>query len=438
MIDVQILRDNPEKVQQNARVKGYKIDVKEIVKLDKKHRELLQQVEAVREERNTHAASMKGGKPTDEQINRGKEIKEKLADVESKLAPIEEELSQHLKLIPNIALDFVPVGESEDDNKVAETIGDKPEFSFTPRSHAELGEAHDWIDKERAAKVAGSRFAYIKGELAELQFALINWARELIASEEYLRELAEREGIKAASNPFVFTLPPALIRTDMFDAMDRLEPRDDRYQVGAEEDDLWLQGSAEHTLGAMYAGEITDVAEKPIRLVGYLTSFRREAGTYGKDTEGIIRMHQFNKLEMVSFSSREQGLDEHKLMVAIQKDLVQRLGLPFQVLEKCTADIGKPNASGWDIEVWFPSQEKYRETHTADYMTDFQARRLNTRYRDAEGNMQLVHNNDATVFAVDRLSGAILENYQQEDGSVLVPKVLRPFMNKEVMGESRY
>lgn len=436
MIDIQIIRENPELVQKNAEAKGYKIDVRKITELDKSYREALQEVEDVRRQRNDHTATMKGGKPSQEQIAKGKEIKEKLAALEDSLAPIELEFNTLLKGVPNIAKEHVPLGASEDDNVVVEEIGKKPEFSFTPLSHAELGERHDWIDKVRAAKVAGSRFAYKKGELAELQFALVNWARSCVASKDYLERVASDNNLEVSLAPFIFTLPPAMIKTDVFEAMDRLEPRDDRYRVGTDEDDLWLQGSAEHTLGAMYADEIIDV-NTPIRLVGYLESFRREAGTYGKDTEGIIRMHQFSKLEMVSFTTADDGEAEHKLMVAIQKDLVSQLGLAMQVLQKCTADIGKPNASGWDINVWFPSQNTFRESHTADYMTDYQARRLKTRYRDEAGDLQLVHNNDATLFAVDRMSAAIIENFQQEDGSVVVPDVLHPFMNKEVIGASR-
>jgi seryl-tRNA synthetase len=223
-----------------------------------------------------------------------------------------------------------------------------------------------------------------------------------------------------------------MIKTAVFDAMDRLEPRDDRYRVGEPEDDLWLQGSAEHTLGSMYKDEILDEAQFPVRYIGYSSSFRREAGTYGKDTEGIIRMHQFDKLEMEIFSTGEAGLHEHLLLVAIQEYLVAQLGLPYQVLQKCTFDIGKPNARGVDIEVWMPGQAKYRETHTADYMTDYQARRLKTRVRRTNGpnadKVELVHTNDATAFALGRIMVAIMENYQTADGHITVPEVLRPYM----------
>jgi seryl-tRNA synthetase len=217
-----------------------------------------------------------------------------------------------------------------------------------------------------------------------------------------------------------------MIRTALYDAMDRLDPRDDRYKL--EGDDLWLQGSAEHVLGSMHADEIFNENELPIRYLGYATSFRREAGTYGKDTEGILRMHQFDKLEMESFTTKEAGRSEHLLFVAIQQYLLNVLELPYRVIQKCTADIGKPNALGIDMETWMPGQQTYRETHTADYMTDYQARRLQTRVRREGGEVELVHTNDATAFALGRIMIAIIENFQTEDGHVTVPAVLRSYI----------
>ena len=223
-----------------------------------------------------------------------------------------------------------------------------------------------------------------------------------------------------------------MIRTEMYDAMDRLEPREDRYKIEGEE--LWLQGSAEHVLGSMHAGEIFSAEDLPLRYLGYATSFRQEAGTYGKDMEGIIRMHQFDKLEMESFSTKETSRDEHELFVGLQRWLLEQLELPYRVIKKCTFDIGKPNARGIDMEVWLPGQDKYRETHTADYMTDYQARRLNTRVRTASGEVELIHTNDATAFALGRIMIAIIENYQNEDQTVRVPKVLQKYLDgKEII-----
>jgi len=235
-----------------------------------------------------------------------------------------------------------------------------------------------------------------------------------------------------STKAFTPILPPLMIRTELYDAMDRLEPRDDRYKL--EDDDLWLQGSAEHVMGSMHAQEIIEEVNLPIRYIGYATSFRREAGTYGKDMEGILRMHQFDKLEMESFTTRENGLSEHLFMVAIQEYLLKSLGIPYQVIQKCTADIGKPNARGIDMEAWLPGQNQYRETHTADYMTDYQARRLQTRVRRTTGELELVHTNDATAFALGRAMIAIIENYQNEDATVRVPEALRGYLgNKEVL-----
>ena len=241
-----------------------------------------------------------------------------------------------------------------------------------------------------------------------------------------------KKKLNISTKPFIPVLPPLMIRTEMYDAMDRLEPREDRYKIEGEE--LWLQGSAEHVLGSMHAGEIFSAEDLPLRYLGYATSFRQEAGTYGKDMEGIIRMHQFDKLEMESFSTKETSRDEHELFVGLQRWLLEQLELPYRVIKKCTFDIGKPNARGIDMEVWLPGQDKYRETHTADYMTDYQARRLNTRVRTASGEVELIHTNDATAFALGRIMIAIIENYQNEDQTVRVPKVLQKYLDgKEII-----
>jgi len=264
-----------------------------------------------------------------------------------------------------------------------------------------------------------------------LQFALIQFVMNALTSEEVLKKIIADLGLKVSSKPFTPVLPPYMIRTEPYDAMDRLEPREDRYKI--EGQDLWLQGSAEHVLGSMHANEIFLEKDMPVRYIGYATSFRGEAGTYGKDMEGIIRMHQFDKLEMESFSCAETSHEEHLLFSGIQEYLMQQLQIPYRKLQKCTFDIGKPNAKGSDIEAWLPGQGKYRETHTADYMTDYQARRLQTRVRRESGDLELIHTNDATAFACGRALVAILENYQNEDGSVRVPEVLIPFLGKKVI-----
>lgn len=428
MLDIQYIRDNPETVAEKSRQKGYEVNIGELLELDGERRTRLTQLEELRARRNQLSTETKGQKPSDEQIEHGKQLKGEIAAREAELKTAEEKYLALLKKVPNMPLDGVPVGASEDENVVVKTVGEPTKFDFIPKSHVELADAKDWIDKTRAAKVTGSRFAYLKGDLVQLQFALIQYVLATLTSRDSIAKLIAENDLHIEPKPFVPILPPVMIREDVYDQMDRLEPREDRYHIEGEDDNLWLIGSAEHTLGSMYADEILPAESLPIRYIGYSTSFRQEAGTYGKDTEGILRMHQFDKLEMEVFSTAETGLDEHLLLIAIQEYMMQQLGLPYHVLMKCTADIGKPDARAVDIEAWLPGQDKYRETHTADYMTDYQARRLKTRTKRPDGTIALVHTNDATAFAAGRTLIAIIENYQTREGNVVVPEALRPYM----------
>jgi seryl-tRNA synthetase len=425
MLDIRFIRESAERVQEAAKQKGYDINITELLRADESRREYQQKAEELRARRNEVAAAMKGGRPDDAAIKEGKRLKTELAEIEDHLRVAEEAYTTLLKAVPNMPHDDVPLGASEDENVEIKIVGDKPSFDFAPKNHYEIAEAKGWLDKERAAKVAGSRFAYVMGDLVMLQQAIIQFVMATLSSEAKIKEIAERAGLTVDTRPFIPVLPPLMIRTEPYDQMDRLEPSDDRYKIEGEE--LWLQGSAEHVLGSMHAGEIFESKDLPRRYLGFATSFRKEAGTYGKDMEGLIRMHQFDKLEMESFTESKDSFDEHQLLVAIQEYLLQQLGLPYHVLLKCTADIGKPNARGIDMEVWLPGQGKYRETHTADYMTDYQSRRLQTRVRTNDG-VALVHTNDATAFALGRCMVAILENYQTRDGDVVVPDVLRPYL----------
>lgn len=426
MIDIQFVRDNPELVSEKAVQKGYPIDINQLLSLDAERRELLQQVEALRAQRNDNAAKMKGGRPEQSLIDEGKQIKITLAERETYLEDIETQYTHLLKLVPNMPMEDVPVGSSEDENQVVYERGEHPQFDYEPKNHADIAEARMWLDKERAAKVSGSRFAYLKGDIVKLQLALVSWIVDSLTDENVLKQIAADAGIEGISTkPFTPVLPPLLLKTEVYDGMDRLEPRDDRYKIEGEE--LWLQGSAEHVLGPMHAGETFQEADLPVRYLGYATSFRKEAGTYGKDMEGIIRMHQFDKLELESFTSADAGLQEHLFLVAIQEYILQQLGLPYRKLLKCTYDIGKPNARGVDMDVWLPGQAKYRETHTADYMTDYQARRLKIRVKK-DDRLELVHTNDATGLALGRGMVAIIENYQTAEGQVRIPEVLRSYM----------
>ena len=434
MLDINYIRDNRQKVEDAIKNKGYTIDLDEILQLDDARKELSQKTDILRQERNQISSQMKNGQPDQALISRGKEIKQELSSLEEKLSSVESDFLAKLKTVPNVPCDDVPVGLSEDENEVAEVCGEPTKFNFEPKNHYEIGQARGWIDKERASKVTGARFAYIKGEMVSLQMAIVNFVMNSLSDEGVIKEICEANHIEHISTkPFTTVLPPLMLRTEMYDAMDRLEPRDDRYKIEGEE--LWLQGSAEHVLGSMHAGEIFAEQDLPVRYLGYATSFRQEAGTYGKDMEGIIRMHQFDKLEMESFSTKETSREEHELFVAIQRWLIEQLRLPYRVIRKCTFDIGKPDARGIDMEVWLPGQGKYRETHTADYMTDYQSRRLNTRVRrDETGEVELVHTNDATAFALGRIMIAVIENYQNEDMTVRVPEVLRKYLNgKEIL-----
>ena len=431
MLSLQFIRENPDIVRAAIKNKSTNIDFDAFLALDDKKKTLQQEVETLRAKRNELSASMGKGKPDPAFLEQAKKLKEDLQTLEKLYEEVEIEHTALLKKIPNIPTEDTPVGHTEEENVVVREWGQIPEFSFKPRDHAQIAALHGWIDKERAANVAGSRFAYLMGDLVMLQFALIQFVMNTLTSEETLKKIITDLGLKVSSKPFTPVLPPYMIRTEPYDAMDRLEPREDRYKI--EGQDLWLQGSAEHVLGSMHANEIFAEKDMPVRYIGYATSFRGEAGTYGKDMEGIIRMHQFDKLEMESFSCAETSHEEHLLFSGIQEYLMQQLQIPYRKLQKCTFDIGKPNAKGSDIEAWLPGQGKYRETHTADYMTDYQARRLQTRVRRENGELELIHTNDATAFACGRALIAILENYQNEDGSVRVPDVLVPYLGKKVI-----
>ncbi len=426
MLDIQFIRENAELVKVKSKQKGYGVDIDQLLGFDAKRRKLLAQVEDLRRQRNELTENSNGQRPSEEQVAQGRMIKDNLTDLEHQLNSIEQEFIVLLKQVPNMPLENVPVGSSEAENIIEKESGEKPQFDFRPKPHWEIAEPRDLIDKERAAKIAGSRFAYIKGGLARLQFALIQFVMDTLGDEQILAQLIKENNLNTTPKPFTPILPPAMLRTEPYAASARLNAEEVTYKLA--DDDLWLNASAEHTLCTMYWNEILQEDMFPIRYIGYSTSFRREAGTYGKDTEGIIRLHQFDKLEMEVFSTPETGEDEHKLLIALQEYMVQKLGLTYQLIRKCTFDIGKPNASGIDLNCWFPGQDRFIETHTADYMTDYQARDLKTRIRRKSGEVELVHTNDATAFAMSRILAAIIENYQMRDEQIQVPTVLRQYM----------
>jgi len=433
MIDIDDLRKQPKEYQKAAKNKGIDISVDEFLKLDELRRELTQFVEEMRAEKNSVSKKIPTMKEKEKQdaIADMKKLDKTLSGKEEELKTVEEKWRTLFLQFPNLPLPTVPIGYSEEENVVIRSHGTPREFSFPVRDHIAIGEALDIIDIKTAATVSGSRFAYLKGDAVRLQMALIQFTFNTLGDEDTLRTVAKKAGLSVSTKAFLPILPPVIMRQDIMDRMDRLHPADQRYLLP--EDNQVFVGSAEHTLGPYYMEHIFEEAELPIRFIGYSTSFRREAGTYGKDMHGILRVHQFDKLEVESFTTTEAGSDEQQFIVALQEYLLQQLEIPYRVVQKCTFDIGKPNANGVDIDCWIPSQDTYRETHTSDYMTDFQARRLGTRYKTPDGEKHFVHMNDATAFAIGRTIIAILENHQQADGCITVPKILRPYMGGKDM-----
>lgn len=426
MIDIQIIREQMEKVKEAAKNKNVEVDIDRLLELDAQRRDLAQKVAEGERQRNEIAKTGKGGKPTPEQIEKGKKFKEEVNKAQAELTVIEQELKTLLEAVPNIPTDDTPVGKDESGNVVLRKVGDIPTFNFEPKEHWELGEKLGIIETEKATEISGSRFNYLKGGLVWLEFALVQHALRVLSDKKILEGIAASAGVEVTIRPFVPVIPPVFIKPEVFQRMARLEPKEQRYHTPT--DDLYLVGSAEHTLGPLHMDEVLPESNFPVRYVGFSTAFRREAGTYGKDMKGILRVHQFDKMEIESFTMPEQGQAEQHFIVAIQEYLMQSLKLPYQVVLKCTGDMGTPNARAVDIETWLPGQNQYRETHTSDYMTDFQARRLHTKVKRKDTKKEFVHMNDATVFAIGRTLIAIMENYQQADGSITVPEVLRAYV----------
>lgn len=428
MIDLADLRKRPEAYQKAADDKRITLDVRAFLALDEKRRTMQQSIDEMRATKN--AASKKiptlKGAEKESVLREMKELSGTLKAQEEEFAAVEESWHRLQLQFPNLPLPEVPVGHSEAENVVIHTGGEPRTFDFPVRDHVAIGRDLDLIDVEQAAVVSGARFAYLKGDAVRLQLALMHLTFDTLGNAKILAKVAKGAGLKVSTKPFQPILPPVIMRRDVMDRMDRLQPEDQRYLLP--EDGQVLVGSAEHTMGPYFMERTLDAADLPVRFIGYSTAFRREAGTYGKDMGGILRVHQFDKLEIESFTDAASGRDEQLFIVALQEYLVQQLEVPYRVIQKCTYDIGKPNANGIDIECWIPSQETYRETHTSDYMTDFQARRLGTFCKTADGKRQLVHMNDATAFAIGRSLIAILENHQNADGSVTIPEALRSYM----------
>ena len=403
MLDIKYIRENSDKIKDGCRKKNVNCDIDLLLKLDKEHRKLLQEIEGLKAEQN------KLGK---EQQEEARALKNKIKEIEPELKKLWVEYNSLMKQVPNMPLEDVPVGKNESDNKILRKEGKKPEFSFGPKDYLDIAENLDIIDIKRASKASGTRFGYIKGGAALLEFALIQFASNVLSKEG-----------------FIPIIPPVMLTKNAMSAMGFLDKKSDTEEVYyLEKDDLYLIGTSEQSIGAMHIDELFQEKELPKRYFGFSTCFRREAGAYGKDTKGILRVHQFDKIEMFSFCKPENSSEEHKLILSIQEKLMKKLKLSYQVVHLSTGDISASSASTYDIETWMPGQHQYRETHSTSNCTDFQARRLNTRYKDKD-EIKFVHTLNGTAFAIGRMLVAIIENCQQKDGSIKVPKVLREYMN---------
>jgi len=443
MLDIKYIRENPQKVKTACKNKGVVCHIDRLLTVYddlKRYKEIQQEGNSIK-----NRGSEKIGRSFDP-IVRATEISDTTSavvshfedkgfgneqEVSKRIKELEEEFTQLQYEIPNIPLDDVPVGKDSTENKVIKTWGKVPAFAFTPKDHVALGQDLDLIDTTKASSITGARFAYLKREAALLEFALVQYVLSTLIQEKILKKIADSVEKGYSPKPFIPVVPPVMIRPDVLRKMGRLTEQDKEERYYLQQDDLYLIGSAEHTLGPLHMGEVLEEEVLPLRYLGFSTAFRREAGSYGKDMKGILRVHQFDKLEMESFTTPENSLKEQNFFVAIQEYLMQGLQLPYQVVNVCTGDMGKPDARQIDIETWLPGQGKYRETHSADLMQDFQARRLNIKVKKKHGKIEFAHMNDATAFAIGRTLIAILENYQQKDGSIKIPAALQEYVRKK-------
>ena len=427
MLDVKFIRENIEEVKEGIRKKNSKVDLERFLVLDDERKKIQKEFEEKKAEQNI-ASKKIGEADADERekmILEVSNLKEKVQELEKKMKPVLEEWNEILMNIPNPPSPEMPEGKSDEDNVTIYEWGEKPKFSFEPKTHDILGKNLDIIDVEKAAEVTGSRFYYLKGDMVFLQFAMTRFAFDVLTDENIIKQILKEKNLEhLSSKPFIPMLPPVMIKNEVQEAIHRVFG-DQTYKFG--EDNLNLVASAEHTLAPYHMNEVLDEKDLPMRYIGHSTAFRREAGTYGKDMKGIFRAHQFDKTEIESFTSAETGADEQKLIVGLQEYLMQALKLPYRLQQVCTGDTGKPDYQQFDIEAWLPGQNAYRETHTSDYMTDYQTRGIKSFYKTKDGERKLLHTNDATAFA-GRPLVAILEMYQKENGDIEVPEVLQKYM----------
>ena len=422
MLDIEYIRNNPEKVEKDSKNKGINVDVEKLLELDKKYKKALQDVESLRAQRNEITKLLSSDSGADQRaghLKKAEILKSNLQKAENFMKGTRAELDEILLSIPNMAFDDVPVGKDEGGNVVLRQEGKKTDFKFEPKDYLELAKEHDLIDIDRASKISGSRFGYLKNEAVILEFALVRFAMDTLTKEGF--------------SPVV---PPVLIRPEVMDKLGYTAHGADEDIYRLEKDDLYLVGTSEQSIVPYFADEVLNGEELPKRFAGFSTCFRREAGSYGKDTRGILRVHQFDKVEMVSFVSPEKSREEHEFLLSLQERLVRALEVPYQVVRMCTGDLGFPMAEKFDIESWIPSEGKYRETHSTSNSTDFQARRLNTRIKTAEGDKKFAHILNGTAYAVGRTLIAIIENHQDKDGNIRIPKALQKYTGFEIIKNS--
>ena len=418
MLDIKSIREDPDKVREGCRKKGVDFDLDRLLEVDEKRRKVLMEVEGFRSQQKRMSREIhekEGEKGQRVGIDRVRNLKTQLRDSEKELRLIEDEFNTLMRMIPNLPLPEVPEGRDETENVVIREVGQRSTFDFTAMDYMKIAEGLDIIDMKRAAKVSGSRFGYLKGNSVLLEFALVRLAIDTLTKEG-----------------FIPVIPPVMLNYKAMDGMGYLTRGDNEvYQV--EKDNLYLVGTSEQSLGAMHMDEILVQNDLPRRYVGFSTCFRREAGSYGKDTKGILRVHQFDKVEMFSFCEPEKSRDEHDFFLEMEEKLVRMLGIPYRVVQMCSGDLGDPAADKRDIECWMPGMGEYRETHSCSNCTDFQARRLNVRYRARDQGsggtkLRFVHSLNGTAYAIGRTIIAIIENFQQADGTVLIPDALKGFM----------
>lgn len=407
MLSINFIRENQALVEKSAREKGYSVDVPALLLLDDERKALLQSVESLRQDKNALSAQMKGGKPDPELIEKSKVIKQQLADEEPKLDAIEKDLNDRLKQVPNIIFDDVPLGGEECSVEVAKWGENKA----TGVDHLDYATSRGWLDFERGAKVAGAKFYYLKGGLALLENALLQFGLK-----------------KVQEHGFTFMTVPDMVSGKVLEGCGfnpRSSEQSDEYYIEGE--DLAMIATAEMPLTGYHMDEIIDEKDLPLCYAGYSACFRKEAGTYGKYTRGLFRVHQFNKLEMYVFCLPEQSKEIHEKILAIEEEIWQEIGIPYHVINIAAGDLGAPAAKKYDLEYWSPVNQKYQELTSCSNCTDFQARSLNIRVRRTDGNVEVLHTLNGTAISLARTLVAVLENYATEGGKLTLPEVLRPY-----------